>query len=100
MNDAYVVCRQLGLSIAGIIGYYNLLIYQESIILYSLHEHVGAVSTTTASFGPGSGSIFLNNVQCVGSEARLVDCRRGTLTERDCTQRLNAAGVGCLQKTG
>ena len=29
-------------------------------------------------YGPGNGSILLNNVACVGSENRLVDCQHTT----------------------
>ena len=48
-NDATVVCRQLGYSIRG------------------------AVARTRAFFGQGIGNIFLDDVQCSGSEAALTD---------------------------
>ena len=50
LNDARVVCRQLG--------------------------YPGAISALGYSiFGAGSGQIWLNNVACLGSESSLVYCR-------------------------
>ena len=34
----------------------------------------GATAFTEAHFGAGTGDILLNNVQCTGSELRLVEC--------------------------
>ena len=49
LNDAHVVCRQLG--------------YGEAVS-----------SSCCASYGEGSGPIWMDNVQCVGTEARLDQC--------------------------
>ena len=58
--------------------------------LYSL----GAVSTTNARFGQGTGPIYLDNVSCSGSESRLIDCNYDPDT-RDCGHSEDA-GVVCL----
>ena len=49
--DATVVCRQLGFSA------------------------IGAIARTRAFFGAGTGNIFLDDVQCTGTEAALSDCQ-------------------------
>ena len=68
-NDATVVCRQLGYSIRG------------------------AVARTRAFFGQGIGNIFLDDVQCTGTEAALSDCRASTT--HNC-QHSEDAGVTCV----
>ena len=72
--DATVVCRQLDLSITA------------------------AVATTHASFfGQGTGPINLVNVNCVGTESRLIDCPRGSQT---LCSHSEDAGVRCSAQTG
>lgn len=58
----------------------------------------GAYGAANAAYGQGTGPIYMNNLQCVGSEASLVDCRRIELSERTCTHS-NDAGVSCLART-
>jgi len=55
VNDAQVVCRQLGYSIDGAISYMR----------------VGI-----PPFGAGSGLIRLDNVECIGNESSLFECSR------------------------
>ena len=52
-----------------------------------------ATAYHNAHFGQGSGTIVLDDVQCTGTEERLVDCSydRSTL---DCTH-YDDAGVRC-----
>ena len=54
----------------------------------------GAVGFSGAHFGAGTGPIYLDFVDCSGSEANLIDCpRNSTVT---CTNgHLQDAGVRC-----
>lgn len=61
-------------------------------------KNIGAFPTTRASFGQGTGEILLSNVQCIGSEERLVDCRRINLNENACSHSEDA-GVTCQERT-
>uniref|UniRef100_W5LX02 SRCR domain-containing protein n=1 Tax=Lepisosteus oculatus TaxID=7918 RepID=W5LX02_LEPOC len=69
LQDAQVVCRQLGCG--------------------------DAVSAAIeASFGPGSGTIWLDEVNCTGSELHLWDCCHSGLNQSDCRHKEDA-GVTC-----
>eukprot|EP00057_Strongylocentrotus_purpuratus_P016533 XP_011671007.1 PREDICTED: neurotrypsin-like [Strongylocentrotus purpuratus] len=69
-EDANVVCRQLGFP--------------------------GASDFTrmAETFGEGTGAILLDNVNCVGNEASIVDCRMNDIGDEDCTHSEDA-GVIC-----
>ncbi|CAI5641394.1 unnamed protein product [Oreochromis niloticus] len=69
MNDAEVVCRELGCGTA----------------------QSAAVS---ARFGEGSGSIWLDDVSCSGSERSLTECQHRGFGTHDCTHSKDA-GVVC-----
>ena len=72
MQDANVACRQLG--------------FQPS----------GAMPTYDASFGAGTGRIWLNSLLCSGVEGRLIDCSRATIGSSDgCNGHSDDAGVRC-----
>ena len=69
INDANVVCRELGYS--------------------------GAVTAhISAYFGQGSGSIWLDNLACTGSEATLFDCPHSGVGIHNCVHS-DDAGVTC-----
>lgn len=68
-NDATVVCRELGFSA------------------------VGAMNRTSAYFGQGTGTVFITDVQCVGTESQLEDCPY--TTQNSCTHSEDA-GVVCV----
>ncbi|KAI4878979.1 hypothetical protein NFI96_032273, partial [Prochilodus magdalenae] len=69
MRDAAVVCRELGCG-----------------------EAVDALSD--AHFGPGSGPIWMNDVQCSGSEATLRNCLSSESSKHNCDHSKDA-GVIC-----
>lgn len=54
---------------------------------------VGASAFTSAYFGQGTGSIWIDDARCTGSESRLIDCTHDTLTT-DCGHSEDA-GVRC-----
>ncbi len=68
-NDGNVACRQLGFSTATMV-------------------------TSRASFGQGTGSIFLDDVGCVGTEASLFDCPNRGVGVHNCAHSEDA-GVVC-----
>ena len=67
-SDGIVACHQLGLEFVAV--------------------------TTRASFGTGTGPIWLDNLRCTGSESRLVDCDRNSFGSHDCSH-YEDAGVVC-----
>ena len=70
INDANVVCRQLGFSNGAVSAYRD------------------------ARFGEGCGRIWLENLQCTGSETTLFDCPHRRIGSRNCTHQ-DDAGVTC-----
>ena len=49
---------------------------------------------TSAHFGSGTGSIYLDSVGCTGTESRLIDCTRSSVVS--CFNgHLEDAGVRC-----
>ena len=69
LNDANVVCRQLGFRSA-----------------VTAHK--------TAFFGQGRGEIWLNNVRCAGDENALIECDHDGWGKQDCGHSEDA-GVVC-----
>ena len=72
LQDAMVVCRQLGYGTA-----------------------VGALGF--AAFGEGRGPIWYSNVQCSGHEANLVQCAHSGLGVHNCNHSRDA-GVICASE--
>ena len=56
--------------------------------------YVGAVPIRFAFYGQGTGPILLDDVQCLGTETRLIDCPANTLTVHNCAHSEDA-GVQC-----
>ena len=59
---------------------------------------IGAVALSRASFGAGTGRIWLDNVACSGNERRLIDCNANPLGSHNC-QHSEDAGVRCRAST-
>ena len=72
-NDAAVVCRQLG--------------------------HTGGEARHQAAFGEGTGTIWLDDVQCAGSESRLADCPSTGWGVHNC-RHSEDVGVSCGPAAG
>ena len=58
----------------------------------------GATALTLGAVPDGTGQIWLDNVQCRGTEARLIDCPANPLGNHNCAH-IEDAGVRC-QATG
>lgn len=61
-----------------------------TIVMISL----GAEAFGQARFGAGAGQIWLDNVQCVGTENKLINCRANSIGFHSCTHGQDA-GVRC-----
>lgn len=56
--------------------------------------YTGAVAVAGSYFGPGTGSIVLDNIECEGTEEMLHQCPHGGLAVHDCTN-IEHASVIC-----
>ena len=72
LNDATVVCRQLG--------------YLRAVFAYR-----------TSQFGQGTGPIWLDNIHCTGTESRLDQCPHNGIGVHNCIH-FEDAGVRCTSK--
>ena len=78
INDARVVCRQLGYT-------------------YALRALRGLNVTNNTT--NGTGHIWLDNVACTGSEQNLISCSHNRWGNHNCGQ-YDGAGVECSSSTG
>lgn len=54
----------------------------------------GSIAVRVAAYGQGSGPITLDNVRCVGTETRLLDCPANAIGVHNCAHSEDA-GVIC-----
>ena len=54
---------------------------------------IDAVAFSSAHFGAGAGPIYLDNVDCSGTERNLVDCSSSSVVS--CSNHNEDAGVRC-----
>jgi len=59
--------------------------------------YVGAVALTLGAVPDGTGQIWLDNVNCRGTETRLIDCPANPLGNHNCAHSEDA-GVRCQCK--
>ena len=62
--------------------------------IFWLIVFIGAVAVLFAGFGQGTGSIWLDQVACAGTEARLASCPANPIGTHDCSH-FEDAGVRC-----
>ena len=74
-NDATVVCQQLG------------------------YSYVVALFVASTPFGVGSGPIWLDEVDCSGTEANLTECNSNRIGDTDCGH-YEDVGVICFAEGG
>ncbi len=65
-------------------------------ILFKLFLTSGATAITSG-FTDGNGSIWLDDVQCSGDEARLVNCNAQPIGQHNCSH-IEDAGVNCTSE--
>ena len=65
--------------------------------LFSFTFLAGAQSLGKAFFGQGSGPVFMNNVECQGTEDSIFFCLSDAIGVHDCDHN-NDAGVVCPGK--
>ena len=58
------------------------------------HFNSDAITYPLSLVVDGTGQIWLDNVECVGTESRLIDCPANPLGSHDCTHE-DDAGVSC-----
>ena len=59
--------------------------------------YTGASAFSNAFFGQGTGRILLDNLGCVGTETRLVDCPHNGIGIENCVHAEDA-GLRCAGK--
>lgn len=63
------------------------------------YKHIlGATALSRATFGPGTGQIWLDNVACAGTESRLIECTANNIGTHNCVHSEDA-GVRCTEPT-
>ena len=94
-EDARVTCRQLQLSVKGIIMHYRCR------ILFNVHC-TGFHSYANSPFGKPRRTVYFSAVRCVGNESKIIDCPKTTMNYtyeqgKLLAGHLAVAGVTCKQ---
>ena len=64
---------------------------------YFIHYRFGAEAVTNADFGQGSGSVFFEDLACIGTETSILSCPSNTTYNGNC---LHTEDAGVICKTG
>ena len=67
---------------------------EQCVKMKSIFLSIDAVAYSSAFFGQGTGTIWLDDVQCTGNEANLINCPAKSLGSHNCTHA-HDAGVRC-----
>ena len=59
---------------------------------------LGAIAYDDGHFRSGDGSVFLDNVQCLGTESSLLDCSHNVIGVHHCRDRKDA-GIACIGRS-
>ena len=54
----------------------------------------GAIGLTNSPYGQGTGTIMLDDLQCIGTERSIVDCQHAPFGQSNC-QHTEDVGVKC-----
>lgn len=99
--DAEVVCKQLGLSTNGeslqYVAHVRLLYFHIVQVCILILFLAGALAAARSWYGPGTGPIVLDDVECAGTEAALHLCPHGGLGNHDCSESEHASVI-CQRK--
>ena len=66
-----------------------------AVLVNKLYNIIGSSALIRAYFGEGTGQIWLDNLACTGTEARLVDCGHNSFGVHNCVHAEDA-GVRCI----
>ena len=84
--------------ISPLLFFFTILVYIYTFLfancLYHYHIIVAGLAYTNAHFGSGTGSIVLDDVQCVSSDSQLLECSSRPILSHNCGHS-DDAGVGC-----
>ena len=92
--DARVVCRTMGYTTVGMC----VLKANEGKVYCDLCTDAGAVALREAYFGEGTGQIWLDNIQCAGTETWLDECPQNDIGTHNCDHDEDV-GVRCGGRT-